>query len=115
MGAWGTEPWDNDAAADWFTSFFRGIDVDSRISAALEDENADVTRAVAFLLSVLGRPYTWPGEPSMLGDHLDRAISRMESLAVDKDYLAQYTDPEHLLDSIANLVSDLQTRRNEIC
>lgn len=37
MGAWGTEPWDNDAAADWFTSFFPGIDVDSRISAALED------------------------------------------------------------------------------
>jgi hypothetical protein len=50
----------------------------------------------------------------MLGNYLDRAISRMESLAVDKDYLAQYTDPEHLLDSIANLVSDLQTHRNEI-
>jgi hypothetical protein len=38
----------------------------------------------------------------------------MESLAIDKDYLAQYTDREHLLESIANLVSDLQTRRNEI-
>ena len=114
MGAWGTEPWDKDAAADWFTSLFRGIDADSRISAALDDGNADVTRAAAFLLSVLGRPYTWPGEPSMLGNHLDRTISRMESLAVDKSYLAQYTGREGLLDSIANLVSDLQTRRNAI-
>lgn len=114
MGAWGTEPWDKDAAADWFSSFFRGIDVDSRIGAALEDENADVTRAAAFLLSVLGRPYTWPGEITMLGEHLDRAISLMESLAADKAYLAQYADPERLLDSIANLVGDLQARRNEI-
>lgn len=113
MGVWGIEPWDNDTAADWYSSFFTGIDVEDRIIGGLEDENPDRSRAAAYLLSVLGRPYVWPGDPARLGQLLDRAIGRMESLAADTEYLAGYEDGERLLISIANLVSELQALRNE--
>lgn len=114
MGAWGTDPWDNDAAADWFSSLFAGINVEGRVISGLEDENPDRSRAAAYLLSVLGRPYVWPGDPIRLGQLLDSAIERMESLAADKEYLANYEDGEALLISIANLVSELQACRNLI-
>ncbi len=55
MGAWGTSPWDNDDAADWFTDFFDGVDVDARIAAAFDDEDEhEQIRAACYMLNVLG-------------------------------------------------------------
>lgn len=56
MGAWGHAAWDNDAAADWFGDVFEGLDLDSKIEAALryDDHDDDKVRAAAYLLQVLG-------------------------------------------------------------
>lgn len=88
--------------------------MEGRISSGLEDENADRSRAAAYLLTFLGRPYVWPGEPAALGKLLDRAIARMESLAADDSYLSRFDDREGLLRSVAQTVGELQLRRNEI-
>jgi hypothetical protein len=114
MGVWGYEPWENDAAADWFASVFEGIDIGDRVREGLDDENPDRSRAAAHLLLLLGNPYVWPGAPAGLAQLIDKAILRMESLASNREYLARFEDSDSLLISVGNLVGDLQTLRNSL-
>ncbi|MEM6369752.1 MAG: DUF4259 domain-containing protein [Myxococcota bacterium] len=85
MGTWGDEPWDNDAGADWFATFFRGIDVDERIEFALDSDDFQEVRAACYVLAVLGRVYVWPGDFSRLARSLEKAIALLKS-AEDEDY-----------------------------
>jgi len=90
MGAWGDEPWGNDLAADWFASFFDGVDFDTRMTSALDDfdiDEYDRVRAASYILQVLGRVYVWPGDPDKLYAHLQRALS----------HLSNMVDPAHEL------------------
>ena len=44
MGTWGTEPWDNDIAADWFHILFRSIP--DTVIEGLRDSSSDIQLAV---------------------------------------------------------------------
>ena len=81
MGKWGTRPWENDTAADWFRDFFRGIDVDARIDAALRDSDSPGRiRAACHLLVTLQQPMVWPGDHRRHQQHLALAITQLDSL-----------------------------------
>lgn len=114
MGVWGNNPWENDSAADWFSSAFAGVDLEARISTGLDDESPDRCRAAAYLLSLLGNPYVWPGDPGRLARLVDKALTRMESLASDGEYLSGYADRAGLILSIGYLVGVLQSLRNQL-
>ncbi len=122
MGAWGTEPWDNDEAADWFNEFFEGIDVNARIRETFRefDDNQDRIRAACFILGTLGRVYVWPGDLDELKQLLDRGtelLSRMLSpLEGDEDFVAAWTgeDRPAVVASIQEQIAQLKARRAEI-
>jgi hypothetical protein len=63
MGAWGVEPWDNDAAADWFGDTFEKTRLAQLVEQTLQldvDDYYEEIRAAAYLVRLLGRTYIWP-------------------------------------------------------
>ena len=122
MGAWGTEPWDNDEASDWFGEFFQGIDANARIRETFLEfgDNQDRIRAACFILGTLGRVYVWPGDLDELKQLLERGtelLSRMLSpLEGDEDFVEAWTDEARpaVVASIQQQIAQLKERRAEI-
>ncbi len=64
MGSWGTEPWQNDPAQDWFEEMFSLTGLAGHIEESLSrtvEDYADEIRAAAFVVVALGKE-AWPAE-----------------------------------------------------
>jgi len=118
MGAWGVEPWGNDSAADWFSSAFEGIDMDSKIEAALEYtyDNYDEVRAAAYLLDVLGSSYVWPGSLEKYDGYVERALSILKAMIdedsndEDMDFLELWDNDPDVIESVRQQIFNLEKR-----
>ncbi|MFV0443008.1 MAG: hypothetical protein ACK5Q5_05520 [Planctomycetaceae bacterium] len=65
VGAWGTEPTANDAAADWLMHLFEALPLVEHVDDALQGdvrEEIDQIRVAAHLLCMLGEAGLWPQE-----------------------------------------------------
>lgn len=119
MGAWDVEPWQNDAAADFFADFFRGIDFDNQIDAALnQTDDPDVIRAACFLLQKLGRVYVWAGDPSKLARHLDHAVLRLEAMLdfnhpIGIEMRELWGETSEIFETIKGQIAEIQERRSQ--
>ncbi len=116
MGAWGYEPWANDAAGDWFDWFFDDLDVNARIRLVFNgNDNQDKIRAACFLLGALGRVYVWPGDLDELKELLDEGIARLQRMidpnGPDRYYLESWGDPDELVTSVNEQIQELSARR----
>jgi len=112
MGAWGASPWDSDGAADWFTEFFEGIDVDARIAAALEyDDEYDQIRAACYMLNTIGRIYVWPGDLEKLEDLLGRGMELLAAmLESDSEFRELYEEDDEVIEAVEKELADLKER-----
>jgi len=115
MGAWGASPWDSDGAADWFAEFFEGINVDSRIEAALEyDDEYDQIRAACYMLNTIGRIYVWPGDLEKLEEHLERGIKLLTAmLEPDSEFRELYEEDDEVIEAVGQELEDLKERLAE--
>jgi hypothetical protein len=106
MGAWGSAPWDNDLAADWFAELLGATRLARRIEKTLNhrdlEEYPPEVRAAAYVLLALGRNYIWPVDD--LERHLALAIAKLEAMRE----LADYEGMPELDDEIALLRCRLQ-------
>src|SRR5262249_26435725 len=88
MGAWGSAPWDNDLAADWFGELFEATKLARRVEKTLNhrdlEEYAPEIRAAACLLIARGPTHGGPADD--LERHLTLAISRLEAIRELADY-----------------------------
>ncbi len=73
MGSWGYEPWENDAAADWFSHLLDDLFID-KIEKALKLDYTkyEEIRAACFVIEKFGYRYIWPYEK--LDYHINIAI-----------------------------------------
>jgi len=112
MGAWGASPWDSDGAADWFTEFFEGVDVDARIAAALEyDDEYDQIRAACYMLNTIGRIYVWPGDLEKLEELLGRGIELLAAmLESDSEFRELYEEDDEVIEAVEKELADLKER-----
>lgn len=111
MGTWGHQPWDNDGAADWFTSLFDGIDIDGHIDRAFATDDGDEIRAAGYILTVLGRPYIWPGDLERLDGHLERGIELLtEFLDEDSEFRELWEDDPEALAAVRAELAALEAR-----
>jgi uncharacterized protein DUF4259 len=84
MGAWGTKPWDNDDAADWFQILMDKTELPKYVEEALQFNiedglgDAGAVRAAAAVLVLLGHTFVWPIDD--LDRHLELAASRLEAI-----------------------------------
>ena len=81
MGTWGSAPWDDDAAADWYGDTLRRIGLPRAIEAALRldvAEHFQEVRAAAALVVLLGRVYVYPHD--QLDPHLALAIAKLREI-----------------------------------
>jgi hypothetical protein len=121
MGAWGSEIWDNDEAADWFGDFFKGIKANARIRNAFKDRNdIPVIRAACFILGSLGHVYVWPGDLDELKQLLEEGIELLSRIAKptdedleDNDFLEYWDDDPKLIKSVKAQIAELRKRRDE--
>lgn len=86
MGSWGKRPWDNDYAADWFLSLFEKTQLRKSVVAALRfdiEEHAEIVRAAAHMVYLLGHTYVWPIET--IDEDLQLAIDKLDQLREHPD------------------------------
>ena len=106
MGAWGTAPWENDGAADWFGGVMDQSGLPRIVEAALllnaEEYHEDI-RAAAYVLLSLGRTFIWPVEK--LDEHLRLAIRKLREIAAMEIYAEAGFGPV-----IANEIAELESR-----
>jgi hypothetical protein len=113
MGYWGTKPWENDAACDWFDSLFKQTNLDSVVRKTLdldiEEGQAEIC-AAAYLLVHLGIGYIWP--PESLNTCLQVAIGKLTQIldlpAPDEHHI------QFRLEAITPLLEVLQLRLNDL-
>lgn len=107
MGTWDKLPWDNDAAADWFSELFEKTKLAKHVedTLKLEVEQAhDEIRAAASVLLFLGRNYVWPVHD--LDRHLALAADRLEQVS----RVAEIAESPELVAEIQAEVQELRGR-----
>jgi hypothetical protein len=90
MGTWGTQPWENDAAADWFSELFAETRLDDFILSTLRldaTNNGDEIRAAAFVLTRLAEVHIWP--LTSLDTCLTLAERRLLELLADSEHTSE--------------------------
>ena len=83
MGAWGTEPWDNDHAADWFGDLWDAAPIVAPVQAGLRSVSSNEAVAAIWLCTQLCRTYVWPIHD--LEATLDLAIAAATKILDGKD------------------------------
>ena len=91
MGVWGTNPWDNDSAADWFGDMFESTKLAEHVERTLEsdaEECHEEIRAAAHVLALMCRTYIWPVDD--IDRHLALGVARLTEI----QKLGIYEEPE---------------------
>ena len=82
MGSWGSRPWDNDTAADWFGDLFDEVPLRERVMTSVVQRDCnDTSRAAISVLLFLCRTYVWPVDH--LDEDLAEAVRRLEEVEED--------------------------------
>jgi hypothetical protein len=100
MGDWGTKPWENDVAADWFMNMIETTGLAEYVEKTIEQElgdddpgaRADEIRAAVSVLVLLGYGHIWPVDD--WENDLKLAISRLEEI-LPKDYSSSAKEQIH--------------------
>jgi hypothetical protein len=109
MSTWGREPWESDAAADWFSHLMETTDLPLHIDAALNLaplEYPEEIRAAAFVLSVFGRNFVYPTD--QLDGHLKLAIQKLREIKS----LPQFASQPEILRTIDGEIAKLEAKRS---
>lgn len=107
MGAWGTEPWGNDSAADWFGGMFDATGLAKHVEETLQqdvEEYHEEIRAAAYMVVALGRVYIWP--IAYLDNHLKLAIAKLEEIRA----LELYQEVPEFIKAIDQEIAILKSR-----
>ena len=104
MGAWGTEPTANDAAADWLLHLFEALPLVEHVEDALRGEietEVDEIRVAAHLLCSLGEAGLWPSE------HLQRPAT-LAALKLESALMHGVFRNAHLIAAVRNEIRRLE-------
>lgn len=94
MGAWGTDPWDNDSAADFFGALWDDVPIVDRVHAGLRSDHGAEVVAALWLCAGLCRVYVWPID--RLDETVALAVAAADRLLAGDDadgYLELWDDP----------------------
>ena len=108
MGAWGTEPYDNDGSADWFGDTMAKTKLPKRIGDTLKkkDPYYDNWRAAAYLLQQIGHVYVY--DINVLEEHLALAVVRMNEILTDKEWIADWKDSAKIKRALKKQIKELE-------
>ena len=108
MGMWALQPWDNDAAADWFGDLMEVTNLRAKWLDGIREDCTDapeIVRAAGALFVMLGRVYVWPIDDY---DHdLELAISALSKVA----HTESVQESPELVAAIENELAELKSRR----
>lgn len=108
MGMWALQPWDNDAAADWFGDLMDSTSLRARWLEGIRADPSDepeVVRAAGALFVMLGRVYVWPID--QYDQDLEIAIAALAKVA----QADSFTENTELVAAIEAEIAELKTRR----
>ena len=114
MGTWGSLPWDNDTAADWFGEMFEQTKLVERVERTLKLSAAkhyDQIRAAASLVLLLGHTYVWPS--GCLRRHQRLAAKRLEELLKKKIFCGDFETTRMVRSEMAYLRAQASRRAPE--
>ncbi len=92
MGAWGHNPWDNDAAADFFAELFPP-GFHERVMAGLRGDSEEEARAAAWVVVRLAYScYVWPCDAAQFDELCKLAAERLETIAKESEEGDEFWD-----------------------
>jgi Domain of unknown function (DUF4259) len=124
MGAWGTDPFDNDSALDWLDFIERPIvrEIETTLLAACwskeEGNGAGYHEAIAAaaLLLRLTKPESIPNVSynAMQRDVFDKALDVMRRIFADKEWSNSWDSPRSIRRVLSALISGIAQRRERL-
>lgn len=108
MGAWGTRPYDNDTAADWFIGLLKPAanQIEDLLNRPVDDSHYDEYRAAAWFLTKIGRNFVYP--TAMLGNHLSKLHDRLQTMRADDTWLSTWFKRDEIEAEMDELIQQLQ-------
>jgi len=107
MGAWGTEPYANDTAADWFGNNLSDKPLPEAIGEGLNSRYEEVVRAAAFLLERVGYGYVYPYK--LREGHLSLAIERLSAM-LGSSWADDWDKPDEARAALRRQIDGLRVR-----
>jgi len=111
VGEWSDNPWDNDAAADWFGNLMHSTRLRNAwcegMRADPDDDKGEIRYAASWLFVQLGRIYVWPMET--FEADLELTIRVLEELR-SNPRLSE-SDPDSWKARMDDYIGELEKRR----
>lgn len=106
MGAWGSGPYDNDSAADWFFGLGE-IGLYDLIERGLKDGGYNEQRAAAWLVQRLAiSPYVY--DVYLIDEHRELAVEKLKDILDDQDWLDSWRDPDETIAEIKQQIDEIE-------
>jgi hypothetical protein len=108
MGAWGTRPYDNDTAADWFAGATAGMvsEITNLLQKPISDQYYDEYRAAAWILTKIGRNYVY--DSLLLDNHLAGIHERLKTMRRDTGWIATWRNPTEIQADLDDLIQQVE-------
>lgn len=108
MGAWGTRPYDNDTAADWFGKVLKPVsdDIEELLNRPVDESSYDEYRAAAWLLIKIGRNYVY--DVNRRDQHLSGLHDRLQTMRSDTGWMGTWRDQNEIKEEMDDLVQQIQ-------
>ena len=111
MGAWGTKPWENDGAADWFGDVLEGNPLIDRVDETLRGGSGDQQYAALWVVARLARVYVWPIERLDGTLRLARTVADAMLAGEDGDgFLEDWEDDPDIVTELTKLRQTITKR-----
>jgi hypothetical protein len=108
MGAWGTRPYDNDTAADWFGNVLQPVSdsIEELLNRPVDESHYDEYRAAAWLLIKIGRNFVY--DTFRRDDHLSRLHDRLQTIRADQGWMDGWRDSEDIKGEMDEIIIQMQ-------
>ena len=106
MGAWGSGPYDNDTAADWFFEL-KEIGLYDLIERGLNSDSYEEQRAAAWLVQRLAiTAYVY--DVNLIDEHRKLAVEKLQSILNNKGWLETWVDSDETITELKQQIHEIE-------
>lgn len=106
MGAWGTGPYDNDSAADWFFDLAK-TGIYAMIEHGLNSNSYYEQRAAAWLVQRLAVS-AFVYDTYKIDEHRNLALDKLQAMLKDQEWIDSWSRPEEIIAELEKQIYEIE-------
>ncbi len=108
MGAWGSQAYENDTAADFCDKYLSTTPLPQLIKKGLMSSNYDEIRLACWFLRHIGINYVYP--TCELKTDIEEAIAKIKNILRDDEWLQTWKDINIVVKDLLSALAELESR-----